>query len=219
MYFQIDKNKLAFPHPKYADEDGLLAVGGDLSTDRLLLAYEHGIFPWFSEENPILWYAPHQRFVLYPEEFKLSKSLKQFMRNSGFTVKQNTAFQETIANCAAIPRTGQDGTWITDAMQEAYIALHKLGYAHSVETYDQYGELVGGLYGIQIGSVFCGESMFAKTANASKMAFAYLCAKPNIQLIDCQIHSAHLASLGGRLIPSEQFLALLEKQSTLAHAF
>ena len=107
MYFQLDKNELVFPHPKYADEDGLLAVGGDLSTARLLLAYENGIFPWFSEDNPILWYAPHDRFVLYPQEFKISKSLKQFIRNSGYTVKQDTAFQETIANCAAIPRNGK----------------------------------------------------------------------------------------------------------------
>ncbi|HLT87336.1 MAG TPA: leucyl/phenylalanyl-tRNA--protein transferase [Sphingobacterium sp.] len=201
-----------FPHPSLADDDGLLAIGGDLSVERLLLAYQHGIFPWFSDETPILWYAPHERFVLDPKEFKITKSMRQLIRNPYFHMAYNTAFSEVIHRCATTERKGQQGTWITTDMQEAYIRLHKLGYAHSIETYNENGLLVGGLYGIQIGSIFCGESMFSDVSNASKLALVYLCQQFNFELIDCQIHSEHLASLGAKFISGSAYYELLQKE-------
>jgi leucyl/phenylalanyl-tRNA--protein transferase len=211
MPYSLD-DRLMFPHPSLADDDGLLAIGGDLSVERLLLAYQHGIFPWFSDETPILWYAPHERFVLDPKEFKITKSMRQLIRNPYFHMAYNTAFSEVIHRCATTERKGQQGTWITTDMQEAYIRLHKLGYAHSIETYNENGLLVGGLYGIQIGSIFCGESMFSDVSNASKLALVYLCQQFNFELIDCQIHSEHLASLGAKFISGSAYYELLQKQ-------
>ncbi|NGM66007.1 leucyl/phenylalanyl-tRNA--protein transferase [Sphingobacterium sp. SGR-19] len=211
MPYSLD-NRLMFPHPSLADDDGLLAVGGDLSAERLLLAYQHGIFPWFSDETPILWYAPQERFVLEPRELKIAKSIQQFIRNSSFRTAHNTAFAEVIDRCATTKRKGQQGTWITADMQEAYIHLHELGYAHSIETYSENGTLVGGLYGIQIGAIFCGESMFSHASNASKLALIYLCQTFNFELIDCQIYSEHLASFGAKFIPGSVYYRLLQKQ-------
>src|SRR5690606_33435214 len=211
MPYSLD-DRLMFPHPSLADDDGLLAIGGDLSVERLLLAYQHGIFPWFSDETPILWYAPHERFVLDPKEFKITKSMRQLIRNPYFHMAYNTAFSEVIHRCATTERKGQQGTWITTDMQEAYIRLHKLGYAHSIETYNENGLLVGGLYGIHIGSIFCGESMFSDVSNASKLALVYLCQQFNFELIDCQIHSEHLASLGAKFISGSAYYELLQKQ-------
>lgn len=207
-------DKLIFPHPSLADEDGLLGIGGDLSAERLLLAYQHGIFPWFSEGDPILWYAPHERFVLEPKALKISKSMRQFMRNSSFRVAQNQNFEQVIKSCAASLRKDQDGTWITDAMQEAYIRLHKLGIAHSYETYNAQGQLVGGLYGVKIGQVFCGESMFTTESNASKLAFIALAQQPDLCLIDCQVYTEHLASLGATFIPSKDYYEILQQQAS-----
>lgn len=218
MPYRLDE-RLTFPHPSLADEDGLLAVGGDLSSERLLLAYEHGIFPWYSDETPILWYAPAERFVLYPDEIKISKSMRQFMRHSRLTVQVDQCFHEVIAACANKARVGQDGTWITEDMQNAYIKLHELGFAHSVETYDENGNLVGGLYGIQVGGVFCGESMFSHVANASKLAFIHLCQHAGLQLIDCQVYTDHLASLGAKMIPGDVYYDLLQQQNLNPHAF
>ncbi|MFD2967148.1 leucyl/phenylalanyl-tRNA--protein transferase [Sphingobacterium bambusae] len=218
MPYRLDE-RLTFPHPSLADEDGLLAVGGDLSSERLLLAYEHGIFPWYSDETPILWYAPTERFVLYPDEIKISKSMRQFMRHSRLTVQVDQCFQEVIAACASKARVGQDGTWITEDMQNAYIKLHELGFAHSVETYDENGHLVGGLYGIQVGGVFCGESMFSHVANASKLAFIHLCQHADLQLIDCQVYTDHLASLGAKMISGDVYYDLLQQQNLNPHAF
>lgn len=211
MPYSLD-DRLIFPHPSLADDDGLLAIGGDLSIERLLLAYQHGIFPWFSDETPILWYAPHERFVLDPKEIKITKSMRQLIRNTRFHTAYNTAFSEVIHRCATTERKDQQGTWITTDMQEAYIRLHKLGYAHSIETYNENGLLVGGLYGIQIGSIFCGESMFSDVSNASKLALVYLCQQFNFELIDCQIHSEHLALLGAKFISGSAYYELLQKQ-------
>lgn len=205
-------DQLIFPHPSLADADGLLGIGGDLSPQRLILAYQHGIFPWFSEGDPILWYAPQERFVLKPEALKISKSMRQFMRKSNWTVHRNKNFEQVIKCCAAFERKDQDGTWITNAMQDAYLRLHRLGIAHSYETYNKQGELIGGLYGVKVGKVFCGESMFAKASNASKLAFITLAQEADISLIDCQVYTEHLASLGAAFIPGAQYYALLQQQ-------
>lgn len=213
MPYSLD-DRLIFPHPSRADEDGLLAIGGDLSVERLLLAYQHGIFPWFSDETPILWYSPHERFVLVPRELRIKKSMRQFMRNTNFKTTHNNAFADVVRRCATVKRKEQQGTWITDEMQEAYIRLHDLGYAHSVETYNEEGVLVGGLYGIQIGKVFCGESMFSEATNASKSALVHLCQHFNFELIDCQIYSEHLASFGAKFMSRTVYYELLQKQNT-----
>ncbi|HLS94153.1 MAG TPA: leucyl/phenylalanyl-tRNA--protein transferase [Sphingobacterium sp.] len=218
MPYQLDHD-LIFPHPRLADPDGLLAIGGDLSVGRLLLAYQHGIFPWYSDETPILWYAPPQRFVLLPSELKTSKSMRQFMRNTSLTTAYDRQFENVIESCSTMPRDGQDGTWITDEMKTAYIELHRLGYAHSVETYDSDGNLVGGLYGVQVGKVFCGESMFSKVSNASKIAFIFLCENFGFNMIDCQVHTPHLASLGAKFIPGDTYYQLLQTQNLQPHAF
>lgn len=207
MIFRLDE-RLLFPEPELAEPDGLLAVGGDLSTDRLLLAYQNGIFPWYSDDTPILWYSPHERFVLYPQELKISKSMRQVLRSGKFGVTTNTCFAEVIKACSIAPREGQDGTWITDDMQAAYIKLHKDGYAHSVEVWEQ-NRLVGGLYGMWVGAVFCGESMFSRVSNASKAALIYLCETNRFKLIDCQVHTGHLESMGARMINREQYIAVL----------
>jgi len=207
MIFRLDE-RLLFPEPGLAEPDGLLAVGGDLSTQRLLLAYQNGIFPWYSDGSPILWYSPHERFVLYPGELKISKSMRQLLRSNRFTVTTNTCFADVIKACSTAPRDGQDGTWITGDMQAAYIKLHHEGYAHSVEVWEG-PALVGGLYGVRVGDVFCGESMFSEASNASKAALIYLCKTGKFKLIDCQVHTSHLESMGARMISREQYIAVL----------
>jgi len=201
---------IVFPHPSLASEDGLLAVGGDLRLERLILAYENGIFPWFNEEDPPLWWSPPQRAVLFPEEIKISKSMKQELRKSGYEVKFNTDFISVIKNCQQI-RLDEEGTWITQEFIDVYTLLHKMGIAHSVETYYE-GELVGGLYGLTFGDVFCGESMFSMRSNASKIALIKLSERlieKEYQVIDCQIINPHLISMGAREIPRADFLTIL----------
>jgi leucyl/phenylalanyl-tRNA--protein transferase len=204
---------LAFPPVNLANKDGLLAVGGDLSTERLLLAYKSGIFPWYNPEEPIIWYSPNPRMVLFPKNLKISKSMKQIIRKNQFRATFNQNFPEVISNCKNSYREGQGGTWITDEMEQAYINLHKLGVAKSVEVWEG-NELVGGLYGIDLGHVFCGESMFSKESNTSKFAFIYLVQKlekENYKLIDCQVYNEHLASLGAGEISRSAFLTYLIK--------
>ena len=210
MFFQLPDHEMVFPDPTLAEEDGLLAIGGDLSMERLLLAYSSGIFPWFSEGEPILWYSPHQRCVIYPNRILVSKSMKKIIRDGVFTITLNTAFEDVILNCAKTPRKGQDGTWITDEMQAAYINLYQNGYAHSVEVW-QNEQLVGGLYGLKVNRVFCGESMFSKVSNASKAALIYL-SKLNIDLIDCQLPNDHLMSLGAEMIERNVYMKILQAE-------
>ena len=212
MIFQLLEDTIWFPDTELADEDGLLAVGGDLSPERLILAYKNGIFPWFSDDTPILWYAPHERFVLFPENLKVSKSMRKLLKSGKFEITFDAAFPEVIRACASISREDQLGTWITNDMQNAYIKLFELGFAHSVEVWEN-KQLVGGLYGIEINSVFCGESMFSKVSNASKAALISLCQNRNYKLIDCQIHSDHLESLGAEFINMNQFRAYLSKKA------
>ena len=209
MYFLL--KELFFPDVTEADRDGILAVGGDLSPERLLLAYQSGIFPWFDSDDPILWWAPHQRMVLFPDELVVSKSMRSILRKEIFTVTFNKDFRGVISNCSQIRRNGQRGTWITSEMIEAYVKLHELGFAKSVEVW-QNNELVGGLYGIDLGTIFCGESMFTKVSNASKVAFITLVENLKIRkykLIDCQVHNDHLESLGAREIEREEFMQIL----------
>jgi leucyl/phenylalanyl-tRNA---protein transferase len=204
--------ELFFPPIDMADEDGLLAIGGDLSSERLLLAYRSGIFPWYNEDEPICWWSPNPRFVLYPNELKVSSSMKTVLQNGKYRFTTNRAFEQVIQNCKTVSRLGQDGTWISPAMQKAYITLHEMGYAHSAETW-QDGELIGGLYGIRLGNLFFGESMFSLKPNASKFAFINYVRqlqKENVQLIDCQLHTNHLESLGARMIPRELFTEILD---------
>jgi leucyl/phenylalanyl-tRNA---protein transferase len=204
--------ELIFPPVHLANEDGLLAIGGDLSVERLLLAYKSGIFPWYNQGEPIIWYSPNPRMVLFPENLIISKSMRQVIRKQEFTITYNQNFEAVISNCKNIFRTADHGgTWITNEMQQAYIELHKKGIAKSVEVWLG-AELVGGLYGIDLGTVFCGESMFSKVSNASKLAFIYLAQKlekENYKLIDCQVYNNHLASLGADEISREAFLKFL----------
>ena len=195
-----------------ASADGLLAIGGDLSVERLLYAYKHGIFPWFSEGEPILWWSPNPRFVLFPEKLKMSKGMKQILRNTDFTVTINKSFKEVIAACSKIKRSGQGDTWITNSMIEAYVKLHDLGHATSVEVWKD-NELVGGFYGVDLNNgVFCGESMFSKKSNASKVAFITFIQNTNYKLIDCQVYTKHLESLGAEDIPRDIFLEFLNRR-------
>ncbi|MGM0982398.1 MAG: leucyl/phenylalanyl-tRNA--protein transferase [Pseudomonadota bacterium] len=199
------------------DPDGLLAAGGALTPEWLLAAYRRGIFPWFSDDQPILWWSPDPRMVLFPEEIRVRRSLAKRLRNAGFRVTVDTAFERVVTECAA-PRDGQPGTWITDEMREAYGHLHHLGAAHSLEVW-QAGELVGGLYGVAMGPVFFGESMFSRQADASKIALVQLAramAAGGGRLIDCQMHTGHLASLGARDIARTEFIGYLEQW--LGHA-
>ncbi len=207
--FQLT-NELIFPHPTLA-EDGVLAIGGDLSPERLLLAYENGIFPWYSDGEPIIWHAPDPRFVLFPKKFKLSKSLKSLIKKDIYKCTINENFEDVINNCKTIERKEDDDTWITDEMTQAYVTLHKLGIAQSVEVRNKEQELVGGLYGIKLGKVFFGESMFSKESNTSKIAFAYLINNLDLELIDAQVHTNHLESLGAEHIGLKVFLDLLKK--------
>ncbi|MFZ4768740.1 MAG: leucyl/phenylalanyl-tRNA--protein transferase [Ferruginibacter sp.] len=208
-------NDLTFPPIELADEEGLLAIGGDLSPERLLLAYKSCIFPWFNEEDPICWWSPDPRFVLFPSELKISKSMLQLFRKNKFEFRTNSCFEEVITNCSNMVREGQDGTWITEEMNDAYIQLHKTGIAHSAEAWFN-GKLVGGLYGIRMGKLFFGESMFSTQSNASKFAFinyVQLLQKENVQLIDCQLHTNHLESLGARMITRASFKKYVEEFS------
>jgi len=199
----------AFPDVTKASEDGLLAIGGDLSAKRLLNAYQNGIFPWFEDDNTILWWSPDPRFVLFPKDLKVSKSMKQVIRYTDFVVTVNKDFNAVIAACAAAKRPGQDDTWITNGMIEAYTNLHQLGYAKSIEVWLD-NTLVGGLYGVDLGNgVFCGESMFTKVSNASKVGFISFIQNTNYKLIDCQVYTNHLESLGAIDISRDQFLKYL----------
>lgn len=210
MYLLNDTHQ--FPPIDTADENGLLAIGGDLHPDRLIKAYKKGIFPWYNEDEPICWWSPDPRFVLFPSELLVSKSMKKIIQNNIFEFRINSAFEEVMRNCKTIFRPDQDGTWISNDVIYAYNKLHQLGYAHSAEAWLD-NKLIGGLYGIQLGGVFFGESMFSTVSNASKFAFIkyvqYL--KDNsIQLIDCQIYTSHLESLGAKMISRNEFSRLLE---------
>jgi len=209
----ILNKELFFPSVKFTDEDGMFAIGGDLSTERLLLAYRSGIFPWYNEHEPICWYCPDPRFVLFPAELYISNSMKTIINSGTFSFTIDKAFDEVIKNCKTIYRKDQRGTWISDAIVEAYSELFAQGHAHSAEAWSK-DKLVGGLYGIRIGKVFFGESMFTKKNNASKFAFIkyvqYL-QKQHVELIDCQVYTSHLESLGARMIDRDYFLQLLNK--------
>lgn len=208
--FALDR-ELIFPPVHLAEPDGLLAMGGDLSPERLLLAYRNGIFPWY-EEEPILWWCPNPRFVLFPAELKVSKSIRPLLNRNEFEFTTNTAFAQVIHHCKSAKRPGQDGTWITDEVEKAYCKLHELGYAHSAEVWKE-GELVGGLYGIRIGKVFFGESMFSKVSNASRYAFinyVLRLQKEGIELIDCQVYTEYLESMGACMIDRTVFIDLLK---------
>lgn len=201
---------IAFPPYNFTTKDGIIALGGDLSTERLLHAYENGIFPWFSEGEPIVWYSPQKRMVLFPNDLKVSRSMQKIIRQNTFTITENTAFEEVIYMCKNIDRKEDFGTWITDDMEQAYINLHKKGIAKSIEVWLD-NQLVGGLYGVTVNNVFCGESMFSKVSNSSKLAFIHLVKNKNYKLIDCQVYNPHLASLGAKEILRDQFLSILKK--------
>jgi len=206
-------DELVFPPPHLARKDGLLAVGGDLSVNRLLLAYREGIFPWFIRRDPILWWSPDPRLVLFPEEIKVSKSLEKTIKKCVFHVTMDTAFHQVITECARVRTQKSEGTWITEEMMGAYGQLHELGFAHSVEAWFK-GEVAGGLYGVSIGKCFFGESMFTRVNNASKVALVALVdylRKMSFDMIDCQITTGHLMRFGAREIPRNLFLTLLKK--------
>jgi leucyl/phenylalanyl-tRNA--protein transferase len=212
MHLAILNDNLWFPPVTEALPDGLLAAGGDLSAERLLLAYHNGIFPWYNEEEPPLWWSPDPRFVLYPEELRVSKSMRQVLRGGAFEFRMNTSFPDVIRACMQTERPGQDGTWITPDVAHAYTTLHQQGYAHCAEAW-QDGRLVGGLYGVWLGKVFFGESMFSHISNASKFAFinwVQHLRQQDVQLVDCQVYTAHLESLGARMMPRQVFIEMVE---------
>ncbi|HMQ50426.1 MAG TPA: leucyl/phenylalanyl-tRNA--protein transferase [Saprospiraceae bacterium] len=214
--FLLSDTKIIFPDPALAHPDGVLAVGGDLSPHRLKLAYRKGIFPWFNEGEPLLWWSPDPRFVLFPSELKVAKSMRPYFNQKKFSVTYDRSFEAVMFACAE-DRKAQTGTWITHEMIDAYTRLHVLGYAHSVEVWQE-AQLVGGLYGIAMGKVFFGESMFARQSNASKFGFITLVQElqnRGFTLIDCQQETRHLASLGARPIPRVQFLDLLRKNESI----
>ncbi len=209
--------QLVFPSPHLATQEGILAVGGDLSLKRLLLAYSQGIFPWFSDGEPLLWWSPDPRLVLYPEKLKVSKSLKKIIKQRRFHITADTAFDRVIKSCALVKRKNNEGTWIVDEMIKAYSLLHEAGFAHSIEAWHQ-GELAGGLYGVSLGRCFFGESMFTRVSNASKAAFVRLTGYLNslsFDLIDCQVTTKHLVSLGAKEIPRSLFLNQLKESLKL----
>lgn len=209
--FVLDK-ELSFPPPHLAEPDGLLAMGGDLSPQRLLLAYRTGIFPWYEGEH-ILWWSPDPRFVLFPQELQTSKSLKPLLNRHAFEFTVNQAFHQVIRQCKKIVRPGQEGTWITNEVERAYLEMHRLGYAFSAEVWKD-GELAGGLYGVKLGKVFFGESMFSKLSNASRYAFfryVQQLKQEGIELIDCQVYTEYLESMGARMIPRSDFMTLLRR--------
>lgn len=201
--------EIVFPPHEFANEDGVLAFGGDLSAERLVYAYKNGIFPWFSEGEPIVWYSPPERMVLFPDELRVSKSMRQVLRKNNFKITENKAFKGVIFNCRHIDRNDQLGTWITDDMEDAYINLHEKGITKSIEVWVE-DVLVAGLYGVDLNNgVFCGESMFSKASNMSKVAFIHLVKNCGYKLIDCQVHNEHLESLGAREIGRSEFLKWL----------
>ncbi len=213
--FQLDIDSIDFPPVRLANNEGFLAFGGDLSLARLIRAYESGIFPWYSEEYEILWWSPDPRMVLFPDEIKISKSMRSFIRKTDYTISVNKDFEQVIENCATVKRKDADGTWLHKEMQEAYIRLYNAGRAFSVEVWNEHNELVGGLYAVKANNrVWSGESMFHKESNTSKLAFIYLAKmalKNNIEIIDCQQYTKHLASLGAREISRCDFMKYFEK--------
>jgi len=209
IYMQYLTENIWFPDVDKASPEGLLAVGGDLCVERLLLAYKTGIFPWFGNNEPILWWSPDPRFVLFPKQLKVSKSMRQVMRNQDYEVTVNKNFRAVITECALVKRNGQESTWVTNGMIEAYVNLHHQGYAKSVEVWKD-NNLVGGLYGVDLGNgVFCGESMFTKMSNASKVGFISFIQNTNYNLVDCQVYTNHLESLGAQEISRQTFLKYL----------
>ena len=215
--FWLSKDNIDFPSPGLANPDGILALGGDLSVERLLHAYNNGIFPWFNHDDPIIWWSPDPRFVLYPAELKVSKSMRPYFNQRKFRITADQHFATVVTNCQQVKRNRQSGgTWITNSMLEAYTDLHHAGYAHSIEVWQE-EKLVGGLYGVSIGKVFFGESMFSTVPNASKFALISMAKKLkklDFDLIDCQQKTAHLGSLGARSIPRKDFLEHLTKNQT-----
>jgi len=213
---ELRRSSYDFPSAREASEEGLLAFGGDLTPNRILKAYRSGIFPWFNPEDPILWWSPNPRMLLFPQDFKSNKSFRRVLRNKGFEVRFDTDFEAVITHCGDVPREGQEGTWLTKEMKEAYIEIHNMGFAHSVETYYE-GKLVGGLYGIAMGRGFFGESMFSLMPNASKVAIKALssiCVKRSYDFIDCQVETPHLINWGARLVERDSFLDMLEDTLT-----
>ena len=203
---------LRFPSPHLATEEGIVAVGGDLRPERVLMAYQKGIFPWFEKDDFLIWWSPDPRMVLFPDQLHISKSMRAFLKKHTYEVTFNKAFNQVVKSCAGVKRFGQTGTWITPGLMEVYETLHEQGHAHSVEVWDG-AELVGGLYGIDVGQVFCGESMFSKASNSSKLALIYLARelkKNNYKLIDCQVPTAHLISMGAKPISRKEFLTYLD---------
>jgi leucyl/phenylalanyl-tRNA--protein transferase len=210
MYFVT--KELYFPPVEEAAYEGVLAIGGDLSVERLLLAYNNGIFPWYNADEPILWWAPSERMVVYPETYKVSKSMRNILNRNNFTITHNQNFKEVITHCQQVERKDQEGTWISAEIIEAYTKLHELGIAKSIEVW-QNNQLVGGLYGVDLGHIFCGESMFSSVPNASKVAFVTLVQElkeNNYKLLDCQVHNDHLESLGAFEISRESFMRILK---------
>ncbi|NCG04921.1 MAG: leucyl/phenylalanyl-tRNA--protein transferase [Bacteroidetes bacterium] len=204
--------ELRFPSPHLATKEGIVAVGGDLRPERVLLAYRSGIFPWFEQDEFLIWWSPDPRMVLFPDELRISKSMRSLLRKHPYEITFNKAFNQVVQSCAGVKRFGQTGTWITPGLMEVYGVLHEQGHAHSVEVWDG-AKLVGGLYGIDIGDVFCGESMFSKASNSSKLALIYLTRelkKNKYRLIDCQVPTAHLASMGAAPISRKEFLSYLD---------
>ena len=204
--------ELRFPSPHLATKEGIVAVGGDLRPERVLLAYRSGIFPWFEQDEFLIWWSPEPRMVLFPDELRISKSMRSLLRKHPYEITFNKAFNQVVQSCAGVKRFGQTGTWITPGLMEVYGVLHEQGHAHSVEVWDG-AKLVGGLYGIDIGDVFCGESMFSKASNSSKLALIYLTRelkKNKYKLIDCQVPTAHLASMGAAPISRKEFLTYLD---------
>ena len=202
---------LLFPSPEQASAEGIVAVGGDLLPERVMLAYRKGIFPWFESDDFLLWWSPDPRMVLFPDRLKISKSMRTVLRKKQFEVTFNKAFDQVVEACAKVKRFGQNGTWITPGLMEVYSTLHIQGHAHSVEVWEE-GSLVGGLYGIDLGTVFCGESMFSKSSNAIKVALIFLVKelkKNKYELIDCQVPTQHLASMGAEPISRTEFLTFL----------
>ena len=211
----LEVSEISFPDPELMDsESGVVAIGGDLQPERIHFAYQIGIFPWFNEGEEILWWCPDPRFVLYPKNLKVSKSMRKILRDGVFTFSENKCFRQVLNECRNTYRKGQDGTWLSEELIQSLVKLHEDGIAKSIEVW-QNEELVGGLYGIQIGKVFCGESMFAKVSNASKAGFIHFIQsqKENLDLIDCQIHSEHLESLGAAMISKKDYLKILKQQN------
>ena len=209
--YQLDE-RLWFPSADEASDSDIVAIGGDLSADRLLLAYSQGIFPWYNEEEPIIWWNPRYRMVVKPHEVKVSKSTRNLLNRKNFEIRLNTCFEEVIKKCQTVKRKGQEGTWLNDELMASAIQLHRLGYAYSFEYFEN-NKLKGGLYGIKMGDIFCGESMFSEVSNASKITFIHMCrymGKQGVKLIDCQIHNHYLEQLGAYEIPREAFMEYLK---------